>query len=583
MKLARGNRASLAALAAGLGASLVAAAGAVRRIGPLLLSDQDPAWALPRLVLTVGVIGVAAAAGILAATAMLLWSRSRAAQLPLEPLPWRGSALAAVAMTAVAAAAAARFTRLSDVPLALWIEDLTLIDPSLALTGTWRDFADAIRPAPFGVARPYGSVGVLYLEAFRACLHAFGTTAFGVRFLSALAGTVSCVTAVLLGRALLPRGGGSLAGLALAGLRWSLILSRWGYVAIVLIPLADAAALALLHAKRRRSAAAALAAGAILGVGAHVYLAAWIVLVALVLFALWPVEGGAPVSRRVFLTVALVCGFAAVAAPLFLLREGRRAPYFARARNQSMLRVLRSARSPLPLLASAADAVAAPWWLPDPSPWQDVPKPRLGWLIGIPVAVALGRSLLSPGTEISAFLLAHAGAASAAFVASGPVMQPNGFRFAYLTTVTAIAAAAGLLALAGAAPRKARRSAALLAVGVLLVSGALSLRAVFFDWAPRLEVLDGFEGHDNLLARVALQWECYGRVEIDPALVLWPAGLEAIRRVRRTDLPPGPATPPGRTFRIVPSATLPSAGERAVSRIADEHGAPLALVLARRS
>ncbi|MEP7132896.1 MAG: glycosyltransferase family 39 protein, partial [Acidobacteriota bacterium] len=288
MSLVPGER---AALAAGLGASLVAAAGAVERIGPLLLSDPDPAWVLPRLVLTVAAIAVAAAAGILAAAAMLLWSHTRAAQSPLEPLPWRGSVLAALAIAAVAAAAAARFARLSNVPLALWIEDLTLIDPSLALTGTWRDFSDAIRPAPFGVARPYGSVGVLYLEAFRACLHAFGTTAFGVRFLSALAGTLSCVTAVLLGRALLPRGGATLAGLALAGLRWSLILSRWGYVAIVLVPLADAAALALLHAKRRRSAAAALVAGAILGVGAHVYLAAWIVLAALVLFALWPVEG----------------------------------------------------------------------------------------------------------------------------------------------------------------------------------------------------------------------------------------------------------------------------------------------------
>ncbi|MEP6800777.1 MAG: glycosyltransferase family 39 protein [Acidobacteriota bacterium] len=181
-----------------------------------------------------------------------------------------------------------------------------------------------------------------------------------MRFLSAAAGTLSCLTAIALGRALLPRGGGTLAGLALAGLRWSVTLSRWGYVAIVLVPLADAAMLALLHARRRRSAAAAAAAGAILGIGAHIYLASWIVLAALLLFVLWPIEGGAAVAKRVILALALACGFALVAAPLFLFREGRQAPYFARASNQSMLRSLRSARSPLPVMASAADAIAAP-------------------------------------------------------------------------------------------------------------------------------------------------------------------------------------------------------------------------------
>ncbi len=580
MTLARPER---AALAAGLGAALVAAAAVVRAIRPLLLTDPDPAWALPRLVLTLAAIAAAGAAGALGAAAFLLWSETAVARAPLEPLRWRGTTLAALAVGVVAAGAALRFWRLSSVPVALWIEDLTLIHPSLALSGTWRDFADAIRPAPFGVARPYGSVGVLYLELFRATLHAFGATVFGVRFLSALAGSLSVVTAILLGRALLPRGGGTLAGLVVAGLRWSLILSRWGYVAVVIAPLVDLAALALLRAVRRRSASAAFAAGALLGLGAHVYLASWIALGASLLFALWPLEAGPPAPRRVRHALAVAAGFALIAAPLFLLREGRRAAYFARAGDQSMVRELRAARSPWPALTAAADAIAAPWWLPDPSPWQDVPRPRLGWLIGVPVALALGRALLFPARELSAFLLAHAAAASAAFVASGPVMQPNGFRFAYLTTVTGVAAAAGVLALVGAVSLRAARPAALAAVGALLVAGALSVRALFLDWAPRLEVLDGFEGHDNLLARTALVWERFGRVEIDSRLVHWTPAVEAVRRVRRADAPKAPVPPGRRLFRVAPPETPLDFGERVVSRISDERGAPWAVVLGKRT
>jgi hypothetical protein len=50
---------------------------------------------------------------------------------------------------------------------------------------------------------------VLYLELFRVSLRELGTTILGVRFLSAAAGALSLLTAVLLGRALLPGGGGA--------------------------------------------------------------------------------------------------------------------------------------------------------------------------------------------------------------------------------------------------------------------------------------------------------------------------------------------------------------------------------------
>ena len=53
---------------------------------------------------------------------------------------------------------------------------------------------------------------------------------------------------------------------------------------------------------------------------------------------------------------------------------------------------------------------------------------------------SLAQSLLRPREELSAFLLAHGGAAFFAGVTWGTEMQPNGYRVAYLTTVTGVAA-----------------------------------------------------------------------------------------------------------------------------------------------
>src|SRR5262249_29436842 len=172
-----------------------------------------------------------------------------AAGAPLRPLPLSAGLLGALTAAAIVAGAALRFAALDRVPEAMWIDDVSLIRPALALTGAPSDFADALRPAPFGVPRPYGSVGVLYLEGYRAVLHLWGTTVFGVRFPSALAGVASLVTAALLGRALLPSGGGALAALILAGLRWHLILSRWAWVMIVLAPIVDIATLLAIRAR----------------------------------------------------------------------------------------------------------------------------------------------------------------------------------------------------------------------------------------------------------------------------------------------------------------------------------------------
>ncbi len=288
---ASGGTGARQALFVGLAAAFVAAVALARRIGPALLADPEPSWAPPRLLLGVALAAGAAAAAVAAAAMFLAWARSRGAAEDLAGLPFRRSTLVGLTLLAILAGTALRFAALARVPEWLWVDDLSLLEPALALRGSPADFKDAIRPVPYGVAKPYGSIGVLYLEGFRAALELGGTTVLGVRLPSAIAGAASLLTAALLGRALLPAGGGMLTALVLAGLRWHLIMSRWAFVMILLAPIVDLATLALLAARRRRSLPLAFAGGIVGGVGAHVYLSAWPVGAALALFALWPRRG----------------------------------------------------------------------------------------------------------------------------------------------------------------------------------------------------------------------------------------------------------------------------------------------------
>ena len=249
----------------GVAAGLTAGVDLVRWIRPGVLADPEPGWAPIRLLLGLSAAAGAAAAGVLATALFYAWALTRAAARPLEPLPFHRATLAALTLSAILVGTALRFAALDRAPSWLWVDDVSLIRPALQLRGRGSDFADAIRATPYGVARPYGSVGVLYLEGFRGLLRLCGTTVFGVRLPSALAGAASLVTAALLGRALLPAGGGMLTALVLAGLRWHLILSRWAFNMILLAPLVDLATLALLWARRRRSPPLALAAGAVGG------------------------------------------------------------------------------------------------------------------------------------------------------------------------------------------------------------------------------------------------------------------------------------------------------------------------------
>lgn len=581
-----GRPGNLASLLFGGAVAFVVGVQIVRAIRPALLSDPDPSWIVARFLLWIGVLAGTAMAGGLAAGLFHVWIRSRFFPEVLVPLPFRRATIVALAAGALLVGTLLRFVALERIPTPMWIDDLSLVPAALELRGTPSDFADSVRPAPYGVAKPYGSVGVLYLELFRESLRAFGATVFGVRFLSAAAGVLSVGTAMLVARALLPAGGGALAALVLAGLRWSLLFSRWGWVAIVLAPFADLAALLLIRARRRTRLFLGLAAGVVAGLCAHVYLTAWIVLVALLAFALWPLDAG-NARFRLRLALLLAVGFAVAASPLFLLRKPGGSPYFARASDHNVLKEMHYLRSPLPAFLASADALAAPWFRGDPSGHHDLPgRARLGWILGIPVAVALLRSLVRPREPFSALLLCHGGAAFCAAVAGGHAGIPNGYRFVYLSNVTAVAASGGILALTGLVPAARRRAAAIAAVGLVTVAGALGARDALLRWPERPETFAGFFGQDTLLGRAMTRWDRFGTVSADPGLGYAPVTFETIRRYRLdpdgaklAGRAPGRAT---RAFRVSVPGAPPLAGERRVERIADAWGRDWGSVYGRR-
>ncbi|MGA7990415.1 MAG: hypothetical protein WCC53_03180, partial [Thermoanaerobaculia bacterium] len=418
---------------------------AVRIFRPASLFGPNLSWLVVWLGMWAATLGAAAAGAAVAYRVFAWFEGTRAARDPLEPLPFRRATLVALTLGAFAAGTILRFADLAGRPPSSLLDDLTLIGPTLELEGSLRDFLRPLRAAPYGLGRPFASVGVLYLEFSRWSLGLWGTTLAGIRFPAALAGSLSILTGALLGRTLLPRGGGMLVALVLAGLRWHLIVSRWSWaVAIVVVPLADAATFLLAHARRRRSLPLAAAAGLVCGLGAHAYLVAWVIGVALVLWGSLPAGDDEPVRPRLLRAAVFAGAFALAAAPLFLPGSRGDPPYFARTGNHNVLSEIRYQKSVLPLFGATADALAAPWFVPDPAPWTDLPgRSRLGLILGVCFAAGFGRAFLKPRDELSGLLLAHALAAGVSAVAQGESGHPNGYRYVYLTAPAALGIASG--------------------------------------------------------------------------------------------------------------------------------------------
>jgi len=573
-------------------AAFVAAVDLIRAIRPDLLLSAEASWAVPRLALWLLVGSAASGAGVTAASLLFLWSRTRSATQPLEPLPFARSTLAILFAAAVLAAVVFRFAWIDSLPSSLWEDDVSMIAPTVALEGSWRDFADPVRPVMYGAKAPYGSVGVLYLEGFRFVLVFWGVTVIGLRFVSAISGVFSVVTAAWLGRTLLPQGGGTLAAVILAGLRWHLILSRWAWVMIVIAPLLDLAAIAAIHSRRRNSALLAAAAGLLVGVAAHVYLAAWIGGAALFLWLVWPREAG-ELRVAAILVAAYMAAMGLAVLPLFVLRPHGSIGYLRRVGHHSVATEIQLTRSALPPFAAAADALRAPWFLPDPTPRNDLPgRTRLGWVVGITLAAGLAWALANREGDLSGFVLAQAGAALAAAVAGGEAFLPNGSRFGYLADSAAVGAAAGSLWIVGRVPTGRRRIAAILVVGALAWASLAGARDAILRWSQAESTFRSFYGQDTLIGRAAARWDRFGTVHLEHGLGHSPdaAAVGTVENVRRFRLDPderrrtpllGISSGARREFRVVPPTTVPAPGERPVERVQDGWGKTWALVFGR--
>ncbi|HKA36108.1 MAG TPA: glycosyltransferase family 39 protein, partial [Thermoanaerobaculia bacterium] len=557
-----------------------------RRFRLELLIDPEPAWALARLLLGLSVLVAAVCAGGGAAAILSLWNRSKIGTVEPGPIPLSRRTLAVLAAAGLLAGVLLRMVWLDRVPSVLFQDDVTLMAPALELEGALGDFRDSIRAVPYGVAKPFGSVGVLYLELYRASLLLFGPTVFGLRFLSALAGCACLLTAALVARELLPAGGATLALLALAGMRWHLILSRWGWNMIVIAPLLDLAVLFVLRARRRGGTGSWIAAGLLVGIGAHVYLSAWVGLVGVLALSVWPGRKEVPAAARLKIAAIVLGAFLAAASPLFLFRAGRTFSYFVRTAHHNVLAEIRYTRSLGPPVRAAADALSSAWLVGDPEPRHDLAgKSRLGWILGIPAAVALASALRFPRREFSAYLFVLSGSALAAAIAGGEGGNPNSVRFGYLSTAAGVAAAGGILILVSAVEPSRRRAAALACVGLLAINGCLGARDSILDWPARPQTWRSFHGVDTALARAAIRWERYGSVAMANGLGVEPTTIEAVRRFRLDpDAPAAVPAAPGperRGFRIVhpSSALLP--GERVVERVVDPGGKVEAVVAGR--
>ncbi len=569
----------------GLTTAFVVSIDLVRWWRPAVLFGPDRTWWRLWLLIWAGSIAAVALAGFASARLFRAFSESRLARAPLQPFPLGRSGL--LAAVALAAGIALRLATLADQP-PQFQDDASLIGPALSLQGSLADFQHPVRAVPYGLPKPVGTVGVFYLEAFRWALTTWGPTPLGIRFLSVVAGCLSLVTGLLLARAVLPPGGANLAALALAGLRWHLIMSQWGWVAVAVIPFIDVATLLLLRARTRRSRLAALAAGVVLGFGAHIYLAAWVALIALTLYGLWPLGDDKPLAERAVSTSLFGVGFAVVVLPLFILGGPADPPYFARVGSHNLLRELRIHRwSPMPFLSATADGLQAPWLVPEPESKPDLPsRSRLGWILGIAVAVAFARSLVRPRDALSALLLSHAAAGLAAAVAQGESGHPNGFRFVYLTPLSAIAVAAGGLALIAAAPPKQRRAAALASVLLLVFSGARGAVDACVVWPAARTTFAAFRGHETLIAEAALRWMRYGTVSVesprDPRVYIVVRSIVAQPRFL-TPAPDPAGSAAGRSFRVAAAGDAGRPGERCVERVQDRWGRVWATVWGRRS
>ena len=147
-----------------------------------------------------------------------------------------------------------------------------------------------------------------------------------------------------------------------------------------------------------------------------------------------------------------------------------------------------------------------------------------------------------------------------------------------------MAIAAGIQLLLAVLTPARRPAAALAAVGLLAVGGALSARDALLVWPELRETFDGFHGADTLIGRAAARWDELGRVAVAPGLGHSPVTIGSVRRYRLDPdlLPLRPRGDGVRDFRLAASTSVPVSPGRVVERVRDLWGREWAVVIGSR-
>jgi 4-amino-4-deoxy-L-arabinose transferase-like glycosyltransferase len=224
----------------------------------------------------------------------------------LSPLATRRALAVGVALAVAAVAVAFRLVRLESVPPGLYVDELLTAGNAIA----WRLAADpdwlGSRPL---VAAGWVETSNLYLAFASTVLRLFGDGLPGIRMVSVLPSLAAVPLLYLLGREVAGRRVGALAAFLLAASQWAARSGRTGWDQVLMVALHLGALALLARALRRDRLLPAAAAGALLGVGLHTYVAARLAALHGAIWQLWEVPLASNRKRaiaRLVLVAALV-------------------------------------------------------------------------------------------------------------------------------------------------------------------------------------------------------------------------------------------------------------------------------------
>jgi len=536
--------------------------------------------------------GLAAAAGALAG-----WILRRTVEGPGgNPADARGLHAgpggAALLLFVAAAGIPLRWIAAGLVPPGLWVDTLYETLPVLREPARL-SWAGATPLVTGGETHEY--ISNSYLLLARAVYGLFGRTELGSLAVSALPGCLIPAAVCWLAGELYGRRA-ALFSLALAGVAsWPLIVSRWGSVAALNVPLVLGAAAATLAARRTGKAAFAALAGGAVGLSLHTHTAAWAVAPTFALFTIGALRRKA--VRRLVLVGWLFGGLAAAPFVVPLLSDVSRVGGHARdvhlgrpVRDVSVPRAEGVFGLPVSFAYNTFQYTGLSLFTRDPNPRHVLPGrgvvlPLLGAAALVGAAGTARRAFDGEPGEI--LLLLISSGMLAAGILSDPGGAPNTFRTCALVGPILIWSAATAIRWSDRWEAAGRVRGGILLPAVVVLTFAAETVPFFAEWPFDPQVERAFGEQETAAGRHLRQLGDAPCV-LDPGAIRHPLVLEMLSGPAdaRIPLPRLPlrtpadlvAEPPASAFWYVTGpegpGALRSAGWRCARGIATGSGAP---------